>query len=211
MGRRVMVEGLGLEKAGIETDDKGIKVNAALRTTNRRVYAIGDAAGGLQFTHLAGYHAGVIVRSMLFALPARATTAHIPRATYTDPELAQIGPTEAEAREAHGDRLTVARIGFSAIDRAVATGRTAGFIKVMVVKGRPIGATIVGSDAGEHIGLWSLAIASKLKMSAISGMVVPYPVMAEINKRAAGTYFSPRLFDNPSVKRVVRVVQKLVP
>lgn len=211
VGRRVVTEGLDLDKAGIETTETGIKVNAGLRTSNRRVYAIGDAAGGLQFTHLAGYHAGVIIRSMLFALPARASTAHIPRATYTDPELAQIGPTEAEARAAHGERLSVARLGLSAIDRATATGRTAGFIKVMVVKGRPIGATIVGADAGEHIGLWSLAIASKLRISAISGMVVPYPVMAEINKRAAGTYFSPRLFDNPTVKRVVRVVQKLVP
>ncbi|TYB80691.1 dihydrolipoyl dehydrogenase family protein [Maritimibacter fusiformis] len=211
VGRKVVTEGLDLDKAGIETTGTGIKVNARLRTTNRRVFAIGDAAGGLQFTHLAGYHAGVIIRSMLFALPAKATTAHIPRATYTDPELAQIGPTEAEARETYGDRLTVARIGFAAIDRAIATGRGAGFIKVMVVKGRPVGATIVGADAGEHIGLWSLAIASKLKMSAISGMVVPYPVMSEINKRAAGTYFSPRLFDSASVKRVVRVVQKLVP
>lgn len=211
VGRKVVTEGLDLGAAGIETTDKGIKVNASLRTTNRRVYAIGDAAGGLQFTHLAGYHAGVIIRSMLFALPARATTAHIPRATYTDPEVAQIGPTEAEARETYGDRLRVARIGFAAIDRSIATGRGAGFIKVMVVKGRPVGATIVGADAGEHIGLWSLAIASKLKMSAISGMVVPYPTLAEINKRAAGTYFSPRLFDNPSVKRVVRAVQKLVP
>jgi pyruvate/2-oxoglutarate dehydrogenase complex dihydrolipoamide dehydrogenase (E3) component len=165
----------------------------------------------MQFTHVAGYHAGVIIRSMLFALPSKARNDHIPRATYTDPELAQVGLTEAEARKAHGARMEVARFDFHHNDRAAAEGRAAGFIKVMVVRGRPVGVTIVGHQAGELIGLWSLAIANGLKMGAIAAMVSPYPTYGEVNKRAAGAYFSPRLFEAPMVKRVVRVIQRWLP
>jgi len=210
-GRQVTVDGLDLDKAGIEASASGVTVDAGLRTTNRRVYAIGDVAGGMQFTHVAGYQSGVIVRSMLFGLPAKAKTTHIPRVTYTTPELAQVGMTEADARAEHGDRVEVVRADFSGNDRALATRQTTGFLKVMVLKGRPIGATIIGPNAGEQIALWALALSSGLKMSAIAGMVVPYPTMSEISKRAAGAYFSPRLFDNPNVKRLVRAVQRFVP
>ena len=211
MGRKSNTERLNLKAAGIETTRTGIKVDDGLRTTNRRVYAIGDVAGGLQFTHVAGYHAGVIIRSMLFGLPSKAKTSHIPWATYTDPELAQVGLTEAEARETHGNRLEVARFDYHHNDRAIAERKTKGFIKVMVVKGRPIGATIVGHQAGEAINLWALAIANNLKMSQVAGMVAPYPTIGEVNKRAAGAYFSPRLFDSQKVKRVVGFVQRWLP
>ncbi|GHF63376.1 dihydrolipoyl dehydrogenase family protein [Seohaeicola zhoushanensis] len=211
VGRKANVERLNLEAAGIGTTKTGIKVDAGLRTTNRRVYAIGDAAGGMMFTHVAGYHAGVLIRSMLFGLPAKVATAHIPWATYTDPELAQVGLTEAEARTRHGDRLEVARFDYAHNDRALAMRRGAGFIKVMVVRGRPVGVSIVGPEAGEAIALWSLVIAAGLKMSAVAGMVAPYPTLAEINKRAAGAYFSPRLFDNPLVRKTVGLVQRWLP
>ena len=210
-GRRAALDRLDLDAAGVDHDAKGVKVDAALRTTNRRVHAIGDAAGGLQFTHLAGYHAGVIVRSMLFALPAKARTDHIPWVTYTDPELAQIGPTEAEARERHGARLKVVRAEYAGNDRAQAEGRTDGFVKVMVVRGRPVGATLVGAQAGELVAPWALAIANGLKMQALTAMVAPYPTLGELNKRAAGAYFSPKLFGSPVVKRIVGLVQRLVP
>ncbi|SDJ14593.1 dihydrolipoyl dehydrogenase family protein [Lutimaribacter saemankumensis] len=211
VGRKPNIDRLNLDAAGIETTKTGIKVDDRLRSTNRKVYAIGDVAGGMQFTHVAGYHAGLIIREALFGLPAKAKTAHIPWATYTSPELAQVGPTEAEARRNHGDKLEVARFDYHHNDRAIATGHMTGAIKVMVVRGRPVGATIVGHQAGELIALWSLAIANNLKMSAVAGMVAPYPTIAEINKRAAGAYFSPRLFDNPTVKRVVRAVQRWLP
>ncbi|WP_121631264.1 dihydrolipoyl dehydrogenase family protein [Tropicibacter alexandrii] len=211
VGRRANTEGMNLDKAGIETSRAGIKVDAHLKTTNARVYAIGDVAGGLQFTHMAGYQAGIVIRSAVFGLPAKASTAHIPWATYTKPELAQCGLTEAQAREEHGDRMEVARFEYHHNDRAIAERKTKGLIKVMVVKGRPVGASIVGHQAGELIGLWSLAINSKLKMSAISGMVAPYPTIAELNKRAAGAYFSPRLFENDKVKAVVRLIQRWLP
>lgn len=211
VGRKPNTDKLNLEVAGIEPTRAGIKVDASLRTTNKKVYAIGDVAGGLQFTHVAGYHAGVIIRSMLFGLPSKQRTDHIPWATYTAPELAQIGLTEDEARKTHGDKLEVARFDFAGNDRAIATQQAKGLIKVMIVKGRPVGVSIVGPGAGEMITLWALAIANRLKMGQIAAMVAPYPTMAEISKRAAGAYFSPRLFDNPTVKRVVGFVQKFIP
>ncbi|WP_317054683.1 dihydrolipoyl dehydrogenase family protein [Roseovarius rhodophyticola] len=211
VGRKANTDRLNLEAAGIETTRAGIKVDAALKTTNSKVYAIGDVAGGLQFTHVAGYHAGIIIRSALFGLPAKANHDHIPWATYTDPELAQVGLTEAQAREAHGDALEVVRFPYSGNDRAIAERKTEGLIKLMVVKGRPVGASIAGAQAGELIGFWALALANKMKMKQIAAMVAPYPTLGEINKRAAGAYFSPRLFESDGVKRVVRLVQRWLP
>jgi pyruvate/2-oxoglutarate dehydrogenase complex dihydrolipoamide dehydrogenase (E3) component len=211
VGRKTNVDNLNLEAAGIKTSRTGVAVDSSLRTSNKRVYAIGDVAGGLQFTHVAGYHAGVIIRSILFGLPSKAKTSHIPWATYTDPELAQVGMTEAEARKEHGANLEVVRHEYLHNDRAIAERKTKGLIKVMVVKGRPVGASIVGYQAGELINLWALVLVNKMKMNQVAAMVAPYPTIGEVNKRAAGAYFTPRLFDNPTVKRVVRFVQKWIP
>ena len=211
VGRKSNHDTLNLDAAGIETTRSGVKVDASMRTTNRKVYAIGDAAGGLQFTHVAGYHAGVIIRSMLFGLPSKAKTSHIPWVTFTDPELAQVGLTEAQARETHGDKLEVVRFHYTHNDRAIAERKTRGLIKVMVVKGRPVGASIAGYQAGELINLWALVLANNLKMSKVAGMVAPYPTIGEVNKRAAGAYFGPKLFESEMVKRVVGLVQRILP
>ena len=211
VGRKVALGGMGLETAGIEYTPKGVTVDARLRSSNRRVYAVGDAAGGLQFTHVAGWHAGIVIRQIVLGLPAKADTRAIPRATYTDPELAHVGLTEAEARERHGDALTVVRAEFAHNDRAQAEGKSGGLAKVMVVKGRPVGASIVGPQAGELIGLWALALSARLKMSAIAGMVAPYPTLGEVSKRAAGAYFGPKLFESAALKRLVRLVQRWLP
>ena len=210
-GRRPNIESLDLDRAGIAATPQGITVDKGLRTGNRRAYAIGDVAGQGQFTHLAGYHAGVAVRAILFGLPARARTDHIPRVTYTDPELAQIGLTEVEARDRHGDRLTVIRQPFDGSDRALAEGRATGLLKLMVVKGRPVGVSIAGPAAGDLIGLWALIVSQGLGLKALSDTVLPYPTLQELNKRAAGAYFSPKLFHNPKVKTVVRLIQRLIP
>ncbi len=209
VGRKPNMATLDLDKAGIKYDRPGIAVGANLKTSNRRVYAIGDVAGGLQFTHMAGYQAGIVIRSALFGLPAKSSNAHIPWATYTDPEIAQVGLTEAEATAKHGDKLEVLRFDFAENDRARAELATTGLIKVMVVKGRPVGASIVGAQAGELIQLWALVIANKLKIGAVAAMVSPYPTMGEINKRVAGAYYTPRLFESARVKRMVGFVQKL--
>ncbi|WP_298676691.1 FAD-dependent oxidoreductase [uncultured Lentibacter sp.] len=211
VGRKPNIAKLNLEAAGIATQRGSIAVNAALKTSNRRVYAIGDVVGGLQFTHMAGYHAGIVIRSALFGLPAKASQAHIPWATYTSPELAQVGLTEAQAHALHGTSLEVLRVEYVGNDRAIAQGKTTGFAKVMVVKGRPVGASIVGEHAGDLITTWALALANNLKMSQIAATVAPYPTIGEINKRVAGAYFSPRLFQSKMVKRLVRSVQRYLP
>ncbi|SLN34984.1 Mercuric reductase [Roseovarius albus] len=211
VGRKPNIDKLNLDAAGIETNKRGIVANDQLKTSNKRVYAIGDVAGGLQFTHVAGYHAGLIIRSALLGLPAKQRTGHIPWATYTDPELAQVGLKETDARALYGDRLEVARFEYHHNDRAITERKTTGLIKVMVYKGKPVGASIVGAQAGELISLWSMVIANGLKMKHVAAMVAPYPTIGEINKRATGVYFSPKLFENPTLKRAVRFVQNWLP
>ena len=126
--------------------------------------------------------------------------------------MAQVGLTEAQAIATHGaDKVTVLRAAFADTDRARAEGIGEGLLKVMVVKGRPVGASIVGPQAGEMIGLWSMAIANRLKMGQIAATVLPYPTLGEVSKRAASAYFSPKLFDSPMVKRVVGMVQRWLP
>ena len=210
-GRRPALEGLGLDAAGIAVEEGRVKVDARLRTTNRRVFAIGDAASALQFTHVAGYQAGVVIRQAVLGLPARARSDHIPRVLYTEPELAQIGLTEPEARARYGARLTVIDRPLSGVDRAVTDGIEGGRIRLMVVRGRPVGVGLTGPAAGEMIGIWALIFARRLGVSALAATVLPYPVLSELSKQAAGAYFSPQLFDNPLLKRVVRLVQRYLP
>ena len=193
---------------------RGVTVGANLRSaSNRRVYAVGDAAGGAQFTHVAGYHAGVVIRQIAVR-PARQgeDMAHIPRVTYTDPELAQVGLTEAEARTAHGDALTRAALALSRQRPRAGRGQDRRADQGHGGE-RPPGRGVASRalQAGELIGLWALAISAGLKMSAVAGMVAPYPTLGEMSKRAAGAYFSPKLFDSPMVKRVVGLVQRFLP
>jgi pyruvate/2-oxoglutarate dehydrogenase complex dihydrolipoamide dehydrogenase (E3) component len=210
-GRKPNLEGLDLERAGIQYDVKGIKVDAGLRTSNKSVYAIGDVAGGAQFTHVAGYHAGIVIRSALLGLPAKARTDAIPSVVYTDPEVAQVGLTLAQARGEYGARAEEARFDYAGNDRAIAERKTKGFAKAIIAGGRVVGATVVGHQAGEMINFWTYMVTHKEKISKVSAMIAPYPSLHEINKRVAGAYFSPRLFDSVWVKRVVRFVQKRIP
>ncbi|MEO1329793.1 MAG: FAD-dependent oxidoreductase [Pseudomonadota bacterium] len=201
VGRAPTVDGLGLDAAGIAYDKRGVRTDARLRTTNKRVYAVGDVANGpgagWQFTHLAGYHAGIVIRNALFWVPAKASTAHVPRVTYTDPEIAQVGMTEAEAREALGDRVEVITWPFKDNDRAQAERRTEGLVKaVLDTSGRIHGAGIVGAQSGELIQIWALALSKKLKVRDLTGMVAPYPTLGEVSKRAAGQFYAPKLFSD---------------
>ena len=202
-GRRPNVDGLDLEKAGIAYSPAGIQVDARLRTTNKRVFAIGDVAGGYQFTHMAGYHAGIVLRNALFRLPAKVDTRAVPWVTYTAPELAQVGLTEDRARKQAGD-IRVLRWPFAENDRARAERETDGLVKVITTpRGRILGAGIVGAHAGELIHAWVLAIGQKIKIGAVAGMIAPYPTLGEANKRAAGSFYTPALFGERT-KRIVR-------
>ena len=202
-GRQPTTAGLDLEAARIKYDHRGIRVNKRLKTSNRRVYAIGDcAAGQLQFTHAANYHAGLVIRNALFRLPVKVDNARIPWVTYTDPELAQAGLIEAQAR-ARKLKFRILRWPYHDNDRAQAERETHGHIKVIASsKGRILGATIVGAQAGELIALWSLAIAKGLSLRDLAETVLPYPTLSEIGKRAAVDYFVPSL-TSPWVRRIM--------
>jgi pyruvate/2-oxoglutarate dehydrogenase complex dihydrolipoamide dehydrogenase (E3) component len=208
-GRRPNVAGLELEKAGVEYTSKGVKVDARLRTSNRRIYAIGDVAGGPQFTHVAGYHAGIVIRNALFRIPAKVDYRALPWVTFTDPELAQVGLTEAQARTTRGDDVTVLRWPYHENDRAQADRETEGLVKVLATRsGKILGASILGAHAGELIQLWGLAISQGLDVKAVAGMIAPYPTLGEISKRAAGSFFTPKLFSD-GTRRVVRLLARL--
>ena len=206
-GRRANVDNLGLEAAGVQYDRQGVKVNASLRTANRRIYAIGDVVGGAQFTHAANYHAGLVLRASLFRLPVKLNPSMIPRVTYSDPEIAVAGLSEAQAREAHG-AIAVWRWPFSENDRAQAERKTTGHIKVIATpRGKILGVGIVGAHAGELIGFWQLALSKGMKLSDIAGVILPYPTLSEISKRAAASSFSASL-KNPWLQRALAFLRK---
>ena len=212
-GRRPDLAALALEAGGVRASAAGIATDRGLRSrTNRRVFAVGDIAdpegiGPRAFTHLAAHHAGIVIRRAIFRLPARLDPRAFPRVTYTDPELAQVGATEAEARAA-GHDVRLLRWPLSENDRAQAERAPAGLVKLMVARGRLLGAGILAPGAGEMLGALTLAVGRRLPVSALAAMIVPYPTRAEAAQRAAGTYFLDRLFA-PRTQRLARFLARL--
>jgi pyruvate/2-oxoglutarate dehydrogenase complex dihydrolipoamide dehydrogenase (E3) component len=207
-GRQPNIEALDLPAAEIAATAKGVTVDARLRTTNRRAFAVGDVAGGPQFTHIALYHAGIVIRNALFRLPAKVDYRALPWVTYTDPELAQVGLTEVAARAADG-AVRVLRWRFAENDRAQTERDTGGLVKVVARRnGRILGASILGAGAGDLILPWALAISQKLNIGALANLIVPYPTRGEASKRAAGSFYTPRLF-SARTRRLVRLLARL--
>jgi pyruvate/2-oxoglutarate dehydrogenase complex dihydrolipoamide dehydrogenase (E3) component len=208
VGRRPNVTDLGLEAADIAFERSGIKVDSSLTTTNKRVFAIGDCVGGLQFTHVANEHAGIVIRRALFRLPAKFDPTRVPWVTFTEPELAHVGLTEQQAADA-GLAPRVLRWPLRENDRAQAERATVGHVKVVVdSKGRIRGASIVGEQAGELIQMWALAITRGLKIKAMTEWISPYPTLSEINKRAAYRYYAGAA-GNPLVRKAIGLLARL--
>ena len=204
VGRRANVAGLALETARITASDRGITTDERLRTSNRRVFAIGDVAGRHQFTHMAGYHAGIVIRNMLFRLPAKLDNRAVPWVTYTDPELAHTGISKADAETQYGAAaLTITDWPLSENDRARAERKTGGMVRVITDKrGRILGASILAPHAGEMIHSWTLAINAGLKIGVMANTIAPYPSWSEASKRAAGAWFTETLFAERTKKLV---------
>jgi pyruvate/2-oxoglutarate dehydrogenase complex dihydrolipoamide dehydrogenase (E3) component len=207
-GRAPNVEDLDLAAAGIAYEPRGITVDKSLRTTNPHVYAIGDAAGALQFTHVASYHAGLVIRNALFRLPVKVNHDIVPWVTYTDPQLAHVGLTEAEARK-RDRKFRILRWPYHENDRAQTERATEGHIKVLTDPwGRILGVTVVGAQASEIIATWALAISQRLNIRTMAGLVFAYPTFGEVGKRAAITYFTPSL-TNTWVRRIIGWLRRL--
>jgi pyruvate/2-oxoglutarate dehydrogenase complex dihydrolipoamide dehydrogenase (E3) component len=207
-GRTPNLSDLNLPAAGIKFGKQGISVNRGLRTSNRRVYAIGDVAGGPHFSHVSSYQAEIVLRRALFWQPAKVDTTILPWITFTDPELAHVGLTEDQARAAK-HKLNVLRASFAENDRAQAEGETTGHIKVVTnAEGRVLGATIVGPNASELIQIWALAVAQRLDIKALASYVAPYPTLGEIGRQAALRHYA-TLPSKTKVRKLIDFLAKL--
>jgi pyruvate/2-oxoglutarate dehydrogenase complex dihydrolipoamide dehydrogenase (E3) component len=207
-GRKANVSDLGLDAAGVKVAQNAIKVNGGLRTSNRRIYAIGDAAGGPRYSHIASENADIVLRQSLFRMAARTKGRAAPRVIFTEPEFANVGLSEAEARASHG-RINVLRWPYHENDRAQVERETVGHVKVITSKrGKILGAAIVGAHASEIIQMWSLAISQGLGIKAMAEWISPYPTFSEINKKAAIRYFATTP-SNPFLRKVIALLAKL--
>ncbi len=201
-GRTPNIGALNLPAAGIRWTDRGICVEPSLLTDNRRVFAAGDIAGGPAFTHAASYHASIILRQALFRLPARADHRLIPKVVYTDPEFAEIGLHETEARQKYKN-IRLLRFPVADNDRARCERVRDGLIKVVTTaRGRILGVAILAPHAGELIQPWQLAMAQNLSIRAMAALISPYPTYGEISKRAAASFYTPSLFSARTQKIV---------
>ncbi len=194
LGRGANTEDLGLEGLGIRFDRRGINVDHRLRTNLKHIYAAGDVNGGFQFTHAAGYEGGIVVSNAVFRLPRKVDYTFLPWCTYTDPPLGSIGMNEKSARQA-GIDYKVWTEEFKDNDRSLAEGETVGKIKMILDdKEKPIGVQILGPHAEDLLSEWVAILNGKVKLSTLAAAIHPYPTMGEINKKVAGSYFSPKIF-----------------
>jgi pyruvate/2-oxoglutarate dehydrogenase complex dihydrolipoamide dehydrogenase (E3) component len=209
MGHRPALNGLGLEAAGVAHDRGRIQVDRRMRSSNRRIFACGDVCGPYPFTHMAEYQAGVVIANAVLRIPKKADYRVVPRVTFTDPEIASVGLTEAQARD-RGMAVDVLRFEFSNVDRAITDGSTGGLVKLVTRKGRILGGTILGPHAGELLHEIVLAMRAGIRIGTIGATIHAYPTLAQVHRRTVNTYYGPRLF-NPRVRRLVRWINRLLP
>jgi len=208
-GRLPNVENMGLEKAGIEYNTKGIIVDRRQRTSQKHIYACGDICGPYQFTHMAEYQAGIVISNAIFRFPKKTNYRVVPWVIYTDPELARVGLTMQQASE-QGLNATELRFDFKDVDRALTDVATSGFVKLVTHKGRILGASILGAHAGELLPEIVLAMQAKIKISEISAAIHAYPTLAQIHRRAVNSAYSPKLFSSKT-KKIVKWINVLLP
>ena len=209
VGRRPVVEGLGLSAAGVEYDAGGIKVDRRLRTSNKRIYACGDVCGPYPFTHMAEYQAAIVLSNAVFRWPKKADYRVVPWVTYTDPELARVGLTEQQAQD-QGVAAQVLRFHFKDIDRALTDVETGGLVKLVVHRNKILGASILGPHAGELIHEIALAMKTGTGIGAISATIHAYPTLAQVHRRTVNTFFGTKLFSAGS-RRLVKWANRLIP
>lgn len=206
-GRRANVDGLDLEKALVKYTPKGIEVNQRLQSSNKKIYALGDVAGPYQFTHMAGYQAGIVLRNIVFKWPAKVNYNAVPWVTYTEPELAHVGLLAIDAQKRPDTQIT--EWPFVDNDRAQTERTLNGKIKIIAdKKARILGVTIVGPQAGELILPWVMAMNEQKTLRSFTDVIAPYPTLSEISKRVAGAFYTPKLFSDKT-RWLVRWLQKL--
>lgn len=193
-GRKARVSGFGAEDLGLALGANGFAVDERRRTSVRSIYAIGDCRDGPRLTHVSGYEGSNVALEIVTGLPTKVDFRALPWCTYTDPEVAQIGMTEAEARARHGDKVTVVTQLFSENERAVAEDASRGHLK-LVLKGKTVlGASVCGKNAGELLLPFTQLITGKASTFALGSAVIAYPTRSEIAKAAAFAAWEPTVF-----------------
>jgi pyruvate/2-oxoglutarate dehydrogenase complex dihydrolipoamide dehydrogenase (E3) component len=180
---------MGLEDAGVDFGKQGITVDRRLRTSRKHIFAVGDVCGPYQFTHMAEYHAGIALANIVFRVPRKTDYRVVPRVVYTDPEVAAVGLTEAEA-SAKGIKYHVARFPMADVDRAITDDEQSGFLKILISKGRVLGASLLGPHAGELIHELALAMKVNAKVKEITDLVHAYPTYAQVHRRTINSSYS---------------------
>lgn len=193
-GREANARGFGLEDIGVEIGGNGIVVDERRRTSLKHIYAIGDCRDGPRLTHVSGYEGSNVALEITLGLPTKVNWAALPWCTYTDPEVAQVGMTEKEARARHGDAVRVVVEGFDQNERAIADGDTTGQLKLVLKGKKVLGASIVGKHAGEMLLPFSQSITGKSSTFALGSAVIAYPTRSEISKAASFTAWEPTVF-----------------
>lgn len=206
-GRRPSLNGLQLDKAGVETEEGRLVLDNRLRTSQKHIYAVGDAAGPYQFTHMAEYQAGIAIANIAFKFPKKVDYRLVPRVTYTDPEVASIGASESELMQ-KGVKYHTAQFPFSGIDRAITEMKTDGLAKIFLHKNRIAGATLIGPHAGELMHELSLAMRLNAKARDVADMIHAYPSYAQIHRRTINQHYS-KLLLSGKTRFLVRLLNRL--
>ncbi len=206
IGRRPLLDALALEKAGVDYDAGGIRVNRKMRSSNKKIYACGDVTGEMPLTHVAELQAGIVIANMIFKMPKKINYDVVPAVVYTEPEVAQVGISVEQCEQSASGE--VYQFAIDQLDRAVTDNSKAGVAKILTDRGRIVGAHIIGPHAGELIHELALAVQEKMKVSKLTSLVHAYPSYSQLNKRLAGQYYKDRLF-SPFTKKLVAILNRL--
>ena len=210
-GKKPNLQNLNLQAAEINFSDIGIETDQYLRTNNKKIYAIGDVAQFENFTNVANYHAGIVLKSITTGLKTKVQKGTQPRVIYTTPEIGSVGLSKDQATKKYGDKLKTSRVNFSENDRAITDNKKLGWIEIYIYRNLVVGASVVGIGAGELLNFWSLIISNRISIYKVSSTSFAYPTMGEVNKRLVTNYIGPKFFNNPWVRFAVRLTQRFLP
>ena len=210
-GKKPNLQNLNLDVAGIRFSDRGIETDEYLRTNNRKIYAIGDVAQFENFTNVANYHAGIVLKSITTGLKTRVQKEIQPRVIYTTPEIGSVGLSKVQATEKYGDKLKISRVNFAENDRAITDDKKLGWIEIYIHRNLVVGASVIGVGAGELLNFWSFMISNQISIYKVAKTSFAYPTLGEINKKLITNYIGPKIFRHRGIRGWVWLVQKYLP
>ncbi len=210
-GKKPNLRRLNLNVAGIRFSDKGIETDQYLRTSNKKTYAIGDVAQFENFTNVANYHAGIVLKSITIGLKTKVQKEVQPRVIYTTPEIGSVGLSKIQATKKYGDKLKISRVNFSENDRAITDDKKLGWIEIYIHRNLVVGASVVGIGAGELLNFWSFMNSNSISIYKVAKTSFAYPTVGEVNKKLVTNHISPKIFKNRGIRNLVWLAQRYLP